>query len=293
MNWQKSLKSKVRQSVPLKDKTTFKIGGPARFFAEPEDEASLKELVVLAKRSGVPVFIIGAGSNILVADKGAKGLVLRLSSPHFKKISFVNNRLTAACGIMLPKLVAWASGSGLSGLEFLAGIPGTLGGALSMNAGAWGKDMRELVEKVKIMDYNGNIKYLGRDDIEFAYRRSSLSKYIILEAVLKLKKLANKKIVAKTREYLVLRKMSQDRSFPNAGCIFRNPDGRPAGMLIDLCGLKGRCVGGARVSSRHANFILNCREARARDVLGLMRLIKARVKRRFGIALKPEIKIWQ
>jgi UDP-N-acetylmuramate dehydrogenase len=182
----------------------------------------------------------------------------------------------------------------LAGLEFLAGIPGTVGGALAMNAGAWGRSIGELVEKATVMDYNGDIEVLTKKQMKFSYRNSSLQKYIILNIYLKLKK-KNKRIInEKITGYLAQRRNSQDNSLPNAGCIFKNPSERiSAGRLIDLCGLKGRNIGDAFISLRHANFVLNKGNARARDVLKLMELAKREVRKKYRINLEPEIKIWR
>jgi UDP-N-acetylmuramate dehydrogenase len=294
MNWQRDLKDKVKSGEPLKDKTTFKIGGRAKFFCQPRSIADLKLLVMAAKKYRIPLFIIGAGSNILVNDKGVDGLVIGLNSAYFKRISFRDNFLNAGCGLSLRQLIQLAKERSLAGLEFLAGIPGTVGGALAMNAGAWGRSIGELVEKATVMDYNGDIEVLTKKQMKFSYRNSSLQKYIILNIYLKLKK-KNKRIInEKITGYLAQRRNSQDNSLPNAGCIFKNPSERiSAGRLIDLCGLKGRNIGDAFISLRHANFVLNKGNARARDVLKLMELAKREVRKKYRINLEPEIKIWR
>jgi len=292
MNWQRGLKGRVKAQESLSRRTTFKIGGLAEFFVEPRDSADLKLLILAAKSSKVPILVIGAGSNILVSDRGVKAIVLRLNATLFKRISYSRNVMEAGSGLMLGHLILAAGNHGLSGLEFLAGIPGTVGGALAMNAGAWGRSISDLVEKVRVMDYNGTTKTLGRKDIKFAYRRCSLTGYIILSARLKLVKKTKKEINENIKKFLGYRRNTQDTSLPNAGCIFKNPPANSAGRLIDLCGLKGKRIGGACVSQRHANFILNQGNASAGDVLKLMRLIRKRVKDKFKVTLEPEIKIW-
>lgn len=292
MNWLISLKGKVRFKEPLKKYTTFEIGGPAKFFVEPHDFADLKLAVTSAKKYKIPIFLLGAGSNILVSDDGVDGMIIRLSSPIFKEISNHKNSLVVGSGLSLRQLVREASNQSLSGVEFLAGIPGTVGGALAMNAGAWGKNISDLVEKIKVMDYNGNIKILSKKEIKFEYRKSSLEKYIILNARIKLYKKNKKEIRDDMKRYLFYRINTQDNSFPNAGCIFKNPPDEVAARLIDSCSLKGKSQGGAFVSLRHANFILNQKNAKASDVLKLMDLIKKSVKQKFNISLEPEIKIW-
>lgn len=318
MNWWKDLKGKVRLKELLKNHTTFKIGGPVKFFIEPRDINDLKLLLNLvnpalstAKRNckirkgGVkiylpagrqgkmPLLVIGAGSNILINDKGVDGVVLRLNSPYFKRVSFRNNCLDVGSGARLSQVVLSAQKRGLSGAEFLVGIPGTVGGALVMNAGVSGKSIGDLVENVTVMDYNGSIKILNKKDIKFGYRVSSLSKYIILSARIKLVKADKEEIRGRVKRYLGYRKITQGLSLPNAGCIFKNPQGYSAGRLIDLCGLKGKRIKDACVSERHANFILNLGRAKSEDVIGLMKLIQREVKNKFNINLKPEIKIWQ
>lgn len=293
MNWLKHLAGKIRAQESLRKHTTFRIGGPAEFFVEPYDITDLKFLLTSAKRRKMPIFVIGAGSNILISDRGIKAIVLRLNSACFKKIFRKQNYLEAGSGLSLGGLIQAARKYGLSGTEFLTGIPGTVGGALAMNAGAWGRSIGSLVEKVNLIDYNGNLKVLRKKEVRFGYRKSSLARYIILSVSLKLTERNKKAIDGAIRKYRLKRLCLEDSSFPNAGCAFRNPPQKSAGRLIDLCGLKGKRVGGACISSQHANFILNQGNARAEDVLRLMDLAKREVKKKFGIDLKPEIKIWQ
>ena len=293
MNWQKSLKGKFRTREFLKEHTTFKIGGPAKIFFEPRDIKDLRLSLSLVKKNRIPILVIGAGSNILVNDDGFKGMVLRLNTPSFKKIVLKHNCLEAGSGVLLSQVVLKAKGLGLSGAEFLSGIPGTVGGALIMNAGIREKNIADLVEDVKVMDYNGNIKILNKNNIKFKYRSSNLSQYIILSARLKLRKKDPRKIKEKIKKYFVYRKLTHDLSKPSAGCVFKNPTGYSAGRLIDLCGLKGKRIGDASISFKHANFIVNIGNARAKDVLKLMSLIRREVKKKFNISLKPEIKIWK
>ncbi|MFA5411008.1 MAG: UDP-N-acetylmuramate dehydrogenase [Candidatus Omnitrophota bacterium] len=293
MNWQKSLRGRVRFNQPLKKHTTFKVGGPARLFIEPRDCADLKLLLSMLKRYKITPLVIGRGSNILASDAGLNRAVIRLSSPFFNRLELKDSCIEAGAGNLLNRVVGFARKHGLSGPEFLAGIPGTVGGALAMNAGAWGKNISGLVQKVTIMDYRGNTRTLKKKDIRFVYRSSSLAKYIILSCRIKgLKK--DKRAIEKTiRGYLNSRRMSQDLSGPSAGSVFKNPQGKSAGRLIDLCGLKGKKIGDACISRKHANFIINQGNAQAADILRLMGLIKKRVKDKFRINLQPEIKIWQ
>lgn len=298
MNWWKSLKGKVKQAEPLKNHTTFRIGGPARFFIEPSDPQDLKLLLGFAKKYNLPVFIIGSGSNLLVNDKGINGVVIRLGAPYFNRLSCKGSYLNAGSGVPLGKVIFFAREHGLSGAEFLAGIPGTVGGALAMNAGTvsrktGARSIQDLVKEVTVMDYSGNIMTLQKKDIKFGYRKSSLSKYIILGANIKLAKADRGKITQRIKEYMGYRKSSQDLSRPSAGCVFKNPAGDSAGRLIDLCGLKGKRVGCACVSLKHANFILNLGRGRAADVIKLMKFVSRKVSAKFNISLTPEIRIWQ
>ncbi len=295
MNWQSGLKGKFRLLEPLKDRVTFKIGGRARYFAEPADEEDLRLLLSLAKREKVRVLILGAGSNLLVDDKGVNALVIRLSAPYFKKLIFQGRSVEAGAGVKLAGFISAAVRRDLGGYEFLAGIPGTVGGALVMNAGQsrQGQSIADLIDRVRVMDYNGNIKNLVSGKINFSYRKSGLDKYIILSARFNLRRRNKDKVKAVIKERLCRRRQSQDLSLPSAGCVFRNPAGDSAGRLIELAGLKGKKIGGAEVSSRHANFIVNRRDASSRDVLVLMQALRKKVKNKFKIALEPEIRIWK
>ncbi|MBN1913429.1 MAG: UDP-N-acetylmuramate dehydrogenase [Candidatus Omnitrophica bacterium] len=293
MNWRKYLKGKTKLKEPLKKHTTFKIGGPADFFFEPKDEEDLKSLLLGLKKYRIPFKIIGAGSNILAGDNRLPLAVLRLSSAFFKRVEFKGKILEAGSGASLGRLIRFAQARGLSGLEFLSGIPASLGGAIAMNAGWKGKGIADVIKEVTVMDHQGNVKRLDKKQIRFTYRNADLSKYIILRALLRLSSKDKRRIREAIRKNLIYRRQTQDLSAPSAGCIFKNPPGASAGKLIDLCGLKGKKAGGARVSSKHANFILNSGDARAGDVLNLMSLISRKVKNKFGVGLKPEIKIWR
>lgn len=261
-------------------------------FAEPCCADELRQLLICAKRYRIPLSVIGAGSNILAGDKELRRIVARLGGD-FKKFSFCGTAMRCGSGLGLNQALLAGQRRGLAGLEFLAGVPGTIGGALVSNAGAWGRSIGDAVEQVRVMGRSGRIKVLHKKDIKFSYRSSGLEKYIILDAVFRLKRTASAQIREKISQYLKQRHAAQDNSRPNAGCVFKNPSGGvSAGRLIDLCGLKGRRIGGAVISLRHANFILNSGGAHARDVLALMRLAKNKVKNKFGITLEPEIKIW-
>jgi len=293
MLWPKSLSKNIKTNVNLASLTSFKIGGPAEYFFEPKTLKELQAALIFAKQAGLRVFILGAGSNILVNQAGLTGLVIRLSNQNFKGCRCQSSCIVAGGGLKLNELILFSKKHNLGGLEFLAGIPGTLGGSLLGNAGAWGKSIGELVSQVGVLDFNGNLKHLTANDLKFTYRKSNLNKYIIIWAKLKLKPAQKKMIGVKIKENLLQRKQAQGNNLPNAGCIFKNPGQGSAGRLIDLCGLKGMSRGKAMVSKRHANFILNTGNAKSQDVLSLMDLIQKKVKSRFKINLEPEIKIWK
>jgi UDP-N-acetylmuramate dehydrogenase len=293
-NWWSGLGVNVILNEPMKKHTSFRIGGPARFFALPKDSDELKILLKIAKRYSIPVYIIGGGSNILVSDSGIRGMVIRLKSSFFNKISGHGVYLEAGSGVPLARLMRFAQAYHLFGLEFLAGIPGTLGGALVMNAGIAERSIGDCVENVTVMDYNGRVRTVKRSGIGFAYRTSRLQgKYIVLGACLKLGLGNHKESEKKVALLLKKRKTSQDYRWPSAGCVFKNPRRFSAGELIDRCGLKGSRRGDAFVSNVHANFIVNKGKARSRDVLRLMGSMKEAVLRKYRINLEPEIKVWQ
>jgi UDP-N-acetylmuramate dehydrogenase len=286
-------KSRIRFNEPLYKRTTFKIGGFARFWAEPKDIDDLRSLLDFSKKKSLPLFVIGKGSNLLVKDGGFRGIVICLNSPYFKRIKFQDNAIFACSGVALNNLINFTKAKTLSGCEFLWGIPGTVGGALVMNAGTKYKNIGDLVEEVTVMDYNGKVKTLNKKQkqVTFGYRTSNLSKYIILGAKLKLKKGERQDILKNIKNFMEYRRLTQELSRPSAGCIFKNPTTRSAGKLIELCGLKGTRVGDACVSGKHANFIVNLGSAQAKDVLKLIDLVQMKVKEKFEISLEPEIEI--
>jgi UDP-N-acetylmuramate dehydrogenase len=292
MNWRKDLNLGIKPDQLLKEHTTFRIGGRARIFASADNEDVLRKLLVLARNNKLPVYILGAGSNILAADKGVNGLVIKLDGPLFTGLKFYGDLARVGSGLMLAKVIQEARRRSLSGVESLAGIPGTVGGALVMNAGAWGRCIGDSVKEVRVMDHNGKIRVIRKDGAGFIYRDSKLGKYIVLEAVLKLAKSDKGKISGSIKKILAQRRQSQDNTLPNAGCVFKNPVKDSAGRLIDACGLKGRRIGKAVISQKHANFILNSGNARSADVLKLLELARRTVKKRFKVTLEPEIKLW-
>ncbi|MFA5144052.1 MAG: UDP-N-acetylmuramate--L-alanine ligase [Candidatus Omnitrophota bacterium] len=277
--------------------TSFKIGGRADIWFEPKDANDLKRAVCFAAGKNMPFFIIGNGSNILASDSGFGGMMIHLASPYFKKLVFSGNSVCVGAGFSLPRLVAASCSRGLAGLESLVGIPGMVGGAVYMNAGGWTnpifRNIGEVVASLKVMDYNGRIKRLNKSDLNFNYRNSNLERYIILEARLKLKPGDKNALVSSLSHFLKMKREKQVLDIPSAGCIFKNPSDFQftCGQMIDMLGLKGRRVGGAEVSTRHANFIVNRRGATCRDVLELVELVKDRVKASYNIDLEMEVKV--
>lgn len=293
MNLSKNLENKIRTDIVLKSLTSFKIGGRAKYYIEPATQEELKKTLIFAKNKKLKIYCIGSGSNVLASDKGISGIIIKLNSKNFKSFKFEDDTLIAQSGCLLSTLLQRSRSRGLSGLEYFIGIPGTLGGALAMNAGIKEKNIGDLVEDVTILDYNGRTKILSKDEAGFSYRNSDLDDVIVLSATLKLKKSSKAGIDRVINDLITARKRSQDWSFPCAGCAFKNPANESAGRLIDLCGLKGIRVGDAQVSLKHANFIINRGNASSSDVLKLISIIKREVKKRFKIELTEEIKIWK
>jgi UDP-N-acetylmuramate dehydrogenase len=280
----------VKKNVFLKNYTTFRIGGRARYFFEAKDEDDLISAISAAKKTRTPFFILGGGSNMLVSDKGFNGLVIKTQNV---KYGIRDEKITAGAGTRLGELARAAKNKGLAGLEWAAGIPGTLGGALRGNAGAFKSAMADSVQRVDVLDTkNGKMKIFKNKDCRFAYRDSIFKKnknLVIVSSTLKLKRGDRREIENKIKEFLKYRQDRQALNFACAGSVFLNPKGRFAGELIEECGLKGKKIGRAQISKIHANFIVNLGGARAKDVRKLINLTKGRVKRKFGIALKEEI----
>lgn len=284
--------SEVRGEVRLRESmsrhTSMKIGGPADALVIPRDLEDLKGVVLGARRERIPVFLLG-GTNLLVKDGGIRGIVVKLS--RFQKVIQDGESLYAESGISFPKLSQHALKAGLSGLEFACGIPGTLGGAIVMNAGTREGEIADVLAFVSIMDLDGSVKEHSKNQLEFGYRKSRLPEGIIVGALLKLKPAPPEAIRARMDASLNHRRKTQPLELPNAGCIFKNPVGDSAGRIIEDLNLKGQRIGNAQVSEKHANFIVNRGKARASDVLALIDEIRERVKREKGIDLALEVKI--
>lgn len=280
----------VKFSEPMTKHTYFRVGGKADIFVEICNEEELKKVIELCDKFNTTYFILGGGSNLLVKDRGIKGVVIKLIGG-FKKIQLFDNcKLVAGSGVLLKKLVNFTCKKGLSGLEFAVGIPGTIGGAVVGNAGVGDKSIGNFITAIRVLDKK-EFKKLTPKDCDFSYRNSNLKKYIVLDVEILLTKNNICSIVYKLDEYKQKRKNTQPISLKSAGCVFKNPIGNFAGKLIDEAGLKGTRIGGAYVSHKHANFILNDGTASAKDILNLIDVIKKKVFDKFGIELEEEIVI--
>ncbi|MBR4721199.1 MAG: UDP-N-acetylmuramate dehydrogenase [Clostridia bacterium] len=280
----------IIKNEPMKNHTTFKIGGPCDEFCEAESIEDILSALKYAKTKNIPVFVMGNGSNLLVSDKGIRGLVLKISDK-FSKCEFCGNTAKAQSGILLSTLSKMAQKKSLSGLEFAGGIPGSLGGAIYMNAGAYGGEMKDVIKSVTYLE-NGEIKKIEKD-FGFGYRKSIFTDTdaIILEAEIELKDGDSHEIQAKMEDFKNRRIEKQPLSMPSAGSTFKRPEGYFAGKLIEDAGLKGCFIGGAKVSEKHSGFIVNTGNATAQDVLSLIRHIQKTVEEKFGVELKTEVKI--
>ena len=294
---QQIVRGKVRFNEPLSVHTSFKIGGSAAAWFEPLDINDLKRALAFARNNGIQFFVIGNGSNVLAKDKGFNGILIHLGAGYFKDIKFSGTTVHVGAGFSLPKLVNLCCRKGLAGLESLVGIPGTIGGAIYMNAGGWTnpifRNIGEMVDSLRVMTIYGKIKVLSRRDIKFGYRRSSLKKYIILEAALKLKTGDQNALVSSSSHFLKMKREKQVLDLPSAGCVFKNPPDSQftCGQMIDTLGLKGARMGGAEISARHANFIVNKGGATCEDVLALAKLVRERVRESYDIDLELEVKV--
>lgn len=277
---------------PMSKHTSFKIGGNADFLLTPETEEQLKAVLMAAKENGLPTFIMGNGSNLLVGDKGIRGAVISLCKK-MNMIEVKGEKIYAGCGALLSRTSAEALKVELEGLEFASGIPGTVGGGIYMNAGAYGSEMKDVVESVRYMDNEGNISEIGVDLCKFGYRKSVFAEngYIILGATFKLKKGSHDEIRKKINDFTNRRVTKQPIERPSAGSVFKRPEGYFAGTLIDEAGLKGYSVGGAEVSEKHAGFIINKGDATAKDVLELIEHIQEVVYKKNGVRLETEVKL--
>ncbi|MCA1029979.1 UDP-N-acetylmuramate dehydrogenase [Bacillus timonensis] len=284
---------KVLSNEPLANHTTMKIGGPADILIEPKNITSLKKALEIIKRNNLKWRAIGRGSNLLVSDKGIEGVVIKLGDG-MDHLTIEENTITVGGGYSLIKLTTILSKKGLSGLEFAGGIPGSIGGAVYMNAGAHGADISKILNRAFILFEDGTMEWLSNEEMEFSYRTSILQSKrpgICLEAELVLKTGVRDDIVRQLQKNKDYRRETQPWNYPCAGSIFRNPLPNFAGQLIESSGLKGYQIGGAKISDQHANFIVNAGNATAQDVLNLIEFVKEKIKEKHNIDLETEVEI--
>ena len=292
----KKLLAGVKKNVSLKNYNTFSIGGKAKYFFITKSKDELVSAILVAKKLKLPLFILGNGSNLLVSDRGFKGIVIKIQNSKFKiQNKNLKFKITCDAGVTLTKLISECLKIGATGLEWTAGIPGTLGGAIYGNAGAFGKSIGDNVIEVEVLDIRDlRFKIYDLKKCKFGYRDSIFKKkkdLIILSAEIKLEKGDKKEIRDKIKEYLDYRKKNQPLNFPSIGSIFKNPKNFSVGELIEKCGLKRRRIGDVKISEKHANFIVNLGKGKAKEVRKLITLIKKKVKERFGITWEEEIEI--
>ena len=281
----------VKQQEPMSRHTTFRIGGPADFYLCPHSTKEVQEIVEICKEEKLPYFVLGNGSNLLVSDKGYRGVVIQLWK-NFSDITVKDCCIQAKAGALLSKVAAEALEAGLTGMEFASGIPGTIGGAAFMNAGAYGGEMKDIIKSVKVLDTQGEVRILPKEELKMGYRTSIVKEkgYTVLSVELELSK-GNREEIRNTMEDLKERRTSkQPLEMPSAGSTFKRPEGYFAGKLIMDSGLRGFSVGGAQVSEKHCGFVVNKGGATAMDVLNLIREVQRRVKEQFGVDLETEVR---
>ena len=282
----------VFEKEPMKRHTSFKVGGPADALVSIKDEESLKAVLQFLDKHGIKPFFMGNGSNILVRDKGIRGVVLKISKG-FERVEINGSRVEAGAGILLSKLSNVILEHSLCGFEFASGIPGTLGGAVAMNAGAYGGEMKDVVKSVRAMDMQGNEIEYRADEMDFGYRNSIVQKndVIVTNVIMELERGAKEKIKSVIDDYTQRRTSKQPINLPSAGSTFKRPTGYFAGKLIQDANLKGFSIGGAKVSEKHSGFIVNEGGASAKEILSLIGTVKDRVYDHFGVLLEEEVRI--
>ena len=284
-------KDSILIDEPMSRHTTFRVGGPADFFVTPKAKEEVRDVIRICKEAGMPYYIKGKGSNLLVSDAGYRGVIVQIYK-EMNEVKVEGDLVKAQAGALLSGIAAKALGAELSGFEFASGIPGTIGGACVMNAGAYGGEMKDVLESVTVLTGEGKIIELGRNELELGYRTSVIAKkgYIVLGAALKLERGDGEKIKTYMDELKEKRVTKQPLEYPSAGSTFKRPEGYFAGKLIQDAGLRGFQVGGAQVSEKHCGFVINRDHATAADIMELMRQVQIRVKENSGVDLEPEVK---
>ena len=283
--------TRIYKEEPMKKHTTFRVGGNADYFIVPKTIEEVKNVVALCKETDMPYYILGNGSNLLVSDKGYRGVIIQIYK-EMNEICIEGDQIKVQAGALLSKIGSAALEAGLTGFEFASGIPGTIGGAVVMNAGAYGGEMKDVLEEVTALTPEGEVIVLRKEELELGYRTSIIAKkdYIVLEAKLKLEKGEKDAIKGRMDELKLQRTTKQPLEYPSAGSTFKRPEGYFAGKLIQDAGLRGFQVGGAQVSEKHCGFVINKDHATAADVWELMCQVRAIVKEKFGVELEPEVK---
>lgn len=277
---------------PMSKHTTFRVGGPADYFVMPQSIEEVQKIVAFCKKSEMPYYIIGNGSNLLVSDSGYRGVIIQIYKT-MSEITVEGNLVKAQAGALLSKIGNIALEASLSGFEFAAGIPGTVGGAVVMNAGAYGGEMKDILVSATVLTPDGAILTLYNEELELGYRTSIIAKndYVVLEATYELQPSVKEEIRGKMDELKVQRVTKQPLEYPSAGSTFKRPEGYFAGKLIQDAGLRGFQVGGAQVSEKHCGFVINKENATAADIIELMKQVSDRVMQEFGVRLEPEVKM--
>lgn len=280
----------IRMQEPMSKHTTFRVGGPAKMLVQVEGTEQLKKIVSYLSRLEEPYIVIGNGSNLLVSDKGYDGVVLKIASG-MENIQVLGERIHVQAGALLAKTAMEAAKHGLTGMEFASGIPGCIGGAVVMNAGAYDGEMSHVVESVTVVNQTGELMVLDRDTMEFSYRNSIIKNrpYIVAEAVLRLQKGEEAQIRSKMDEFAKLRREKQPLEYPSAGSTFKRPEGYFAGKLIMDAGLRGYRIGGAQVSEKHCGFLVNVGNATAEDIHELIMVVQETVKEKLHVELETEV----
>ncbi len=283
----------VKTKQPLAKHTWYGLGGPADYFIRPRNVEELKEVIRRCNENSIPIYVLGFGSNLLISDEGLRAAVVKLESEQFAKIEFEDEKTTAWAGAELTKLVLTCVQKGLSGVEALTGIPGSVGGAVKMNAGGNFGDIGGVIETVTLMDKNGGVFEKSKPELAFDYRQTNITAKFVLSAQMQLTAGDPEQIMRTVKEMWIYKKNNQPLNTKNAGCIFKNPGGSSAGALIDRAGLKGLQIGGAAVSEKHANFIVAQKGCKSSDVMRLIDAVRDRVREKFDIELELEIEIWK
>lgn len=283
--------SQILMNEPMSQHTSFRVGGPADLFLKPEAD-QIGKVIQMCHQFGMPYLILGNGSNLLIVDEGIRGVVIEIGN-HLSQLSLNKNQITVGAGTLLSSCANYAAANGLGGMEFAAGIPGSIGGAVTMNAGAYGGEMKDILKKVTIVNQQGNLQVINGKDLDMGYRNSNIQKYkyVVLEAVLELTPNEEASVRQRMKELSLKRSSKQPLEYPSAGSTFKRPEGFFAGKLIMDAGLSGYRVGGAMVSEKHCGFVINYDHASAQDICKLIQEVIDLVYAKYQVWLEPEVKI--